>query len=208
MSELQTSRPFAILLCFDDTAASAFAFEEGARLAKRIPSSELHLVYVTTGDASAALTERLAGQFRAYVDSKAASIGGMEGQSVAVHIRSGEAVREIVQLAAEIEADLLVLGSPKHPHLAAFLPGSVHEGLAQHAPCAILVAGPRPPEPRVHFAAIEPPCPDCLKARADSHGQEWWCARHRSVLPVHTYSYQQDIPFETRDTAVDPTGSA
>jgi nucleotide-binding universal stress UspA family protein len=207
MSDAQVNRPFAILLCFDDTDASGYAFDEAARLAKRIPSSEIHLVYVNSGEASAERTEHLVGQFRAYVDAKAASIGDMEGQAVAVHVRNGKPVREIVQLAAEIDADLLVIGSPKHPHLASFIPGSVQEGLVQHAPCSIIVAGPKPPEPRVHFPAIEPPCPDCHQVRTESHGQQWWCARHQAGLAAHTYSYQGEIPFAARDTAVDPTGS-
>ncbi|HEX3770535.1 MAG TPA: universal stress protein [Polyangiaceae bacterium] len=190
----------------DDTDASAFAFEQAARLAERIPASEIHLVYVTSADTPAEQTERLAGQFRAYVDEKVASLGGLDGRSAGVHIRGGKPVPAIVQLAAEIEADLLVVASPKHPHLGAFLPGSVQEGLAQHAPCPILVAGPRPAELRAHSPAIEAACPDCLKARAATHGAEWWCERHRGVLPAHTYSYQADIPFASRDTAVDPTG--
>jgi nucleotide-binding universal stress UspA family protein len=207
MSDAQINRPFAILLYTDDTDASGYAFEEAARLSKRIPSSEIHLVYVSPGSGSAERTRHLAGQFRAYVDAKAASIGGMDGQSVAVHIRNGQPVREIVQLAADIDADLIVIASPKHPHLTSFLSGSVQEGLIQHSPCPIIVAGPKPPEPRVHFPAIEPPCPDCRKARTESHGQQWWCARHQPGFSAHTYSYQGEIPFATHDMAVDPTGS-
>jgi nucleotide-binding universal stress UspA family protein len=203
-------RPFSILLCFDDTEASGYAFEEAARLASRIPSSAIHLVDVMSGKASEAQSRQLAGQLMEYVNAKAASLGGMVGQSVAVHVRQGDPMREIAQLAAEIGIDLIVLGSPKHPHLRSLVPGSLAEKLVQHAPCPVIVTGPKPPEPHIHYPAIEPPCPDCVKARAASGGAQWWCARHTSQgdhgARGHVYSYQREIPFATHDSAVTPTG--
>jgi nucleotide-binding universal stress UspA family protein len=203
-------RPFSILLCFDDTEASGYAFEQAAHIARRIPSSEIHLVDVMSGEPSEEQSRQLSGRLRAYVDAKAASIGGMDGQSVAVHVRYGDAMREIAQLAAEIDIDLIVLGSPKHPYLQALLPGSFPEKLLQHAPCPVLVAGPKPLESIRHHPAIEPPCPACAKMRASTRGAEWWCARHtpsnRQGLGAHVYSYQREIPFATHDSAVTPTG--
>ncbi len=210
MQETDFARPFSILVCFDDSEASGYAFEQAARLARRIPSSTLHLVDVMSGDPSEPRTRTLAGQLRAYVDAKAASIGGMEGQSVAVHVRYGDAVHEIVQLAAEIDVDLIVIGSPKHPHLQSLLPGSLGDKLVRRAPCAVLVAGPKPSEPPMHQPVIEPPCPDCVRTRAATHGAQWWCARHTSGGPSglrpHSYSYQREIPFATHDSEVVPTG--
>jgi nucleotide-binding universal stress UspA family protein len=213
MNDIQPAvqRPFSILLCFDDTEASWYAFEEAARLAKRIPGSEIHLVDVMAGQPSGARTRQLADQLRTYADAKAAHIGGMDGQSVAVHVRHGEPAREIAQLAAEIGIDLIVLGSPKYPHLESLLPGSLAQKLVQHAPCPIIVTGPKPEVPRVHYPAIEPPCPDCVEARAASRGAHWWCSRHTSQghfgTPNHIYSYQRELPFATHDSAVSPTGT-
>jgi nucleotide-binding universal stress UspA family protein len=213
MSELKAStsqRPFSILLCFDDTEASGYAFEEAARLARRIPSSVIHLVDVASGEASAEWTRQLAGRLQAYVTAKAASIGGMEGQSVAVHVRCGDPMREIAQLAAEIDIDLIVLGTSNRLHLNELVGNSLFDKLARHAPCPLVVAGPRPKEPHVHYPAIEPPCPDCVRARSESHGATWWCSRHAGAgengLLNHVYSYQYEIPFATHDSAVSPTG--
>jgi nucleotide-binding universal stress UspA family protein len=203
-------RPFAILLCFDDTEASGYAFEQAAHIARRIPASEIHLVDVMSGESSEERSRQLAGRLRAYVDAKAASIGGMDGQSVAVHVRYGDPMREIAQLAAEIDIDLIVLGSPKHPHLQGLLPGSLSENLLRHAPCPVLVAGPKPLESIGSHPGIEPVCPECAKTRASTRGAEWWCPRHapgnQHGMHAHVYSYQREIPFATHDSAVSPTG--
>lgn len=92
------SRPFSILVCFDYTDAGGYAFEQAASIVKRLPSSEMHLIHVTSGDTSDARVRQVAGQLRAYVDAKAASIGGMGGMSVGVHVRHGDPVREMAEL--------------------------------------------------------------------------------------------------------------
>jgi hypothetical protein len=36
---------------------------------------------------------------------------------------------------------------------------------------------------------IEPPCPDCIAVRHETHRQKLWCARHEAHHPrAHTYS--------------------
>ncbi len=201
------TRPFSVLACFDDTEAGGYAFERGARIARRVPSSVLHMVYVTGGDPSADELAQLAGRLRTYVDEKAASIGDMDGQRVGVHVRHGDAVREIAALAAEIDADLIVIGTPAHTDWKSWFTGTTEAKLLQHAPCPVVVTGPKPQDARAHSPAIEPPCPDCLKVRTESRGALWWCPRHAPTAAArHHYSYQNEIPFATHDSAVSPTG--
>jgi nucleotide-binding universal stress UspA family protein len=211
MSDAQSpARPLRILVCFDYTDAGGYAFEQAAWLARRLATSEIHLVYVTSGETSEARVRQESGQLRAYADAKAASLGGMDGQSVGVHVRHGEPVREIAQLAADIDIDVVVLGSPKHTSLRSWLHGTTEENLLEHSPCPVVVAGPKPTVPKVHQPAIEPPCPDCLAARAASHGAQWWCARHGTAglhgASGHRYSYQRELPFASHDSSVIPTG--
>src|SRR5207253_2034562 len=108
------TRPFSILACFDDTEAGGYAFERAAQIARRVPSSELHMVYVAGGHPPAEELGQLVGRMRTYVNEKAASIGNMDGQRVGVHVRQGDVVREIVALAVDIDADLIVIGTPAH----------------------------------------------------------------------------------------------
>jgi hypothetical protein len=72
-----------------------------------------------------------------------------------------------------------------------------------------VLAGPKPIEPLVHYPAIEPPCSDCVKARTQSGGREWWCMRHTThgaTAGAHVYSYQRELPFAQLDSSVIPTG--
>jgi nucleotide-binding universal stress UspA family protein len=201
----------SILVASDLSDAGGYAFERAARLAQRVPNAALQFLHVTDGDASEARVRQLGGQLAIYVAEKAASLGGLDGMRVGVHVRHGDAVREIAQLAAEIDALLIVLGTATHPRLMSLIAGGVADKLMLHAPCPIILAGPKPAEPLVHQPAIEPPCPDCAKARAASNGREWWCARHRSSggsMPRHSYSYESELPFSTHDNEVIPTGVA
>jgi nucleotide-binding universal stress UspA family protein len=205
--ETSASHPFSVLACFDDTEEGGYAFERAARIAQRVPSSELHLVYVTRGALPAEELEQLAGRLQTYVSEKAASLGGMDGQIVGVHVRNGEPVPEIAQLAAEIEADLIVIGTPAHTDWKAWLTGTTEAKLLQHAPCPVVVAGVKPQESSRPSLAIEPPCPDCLKVRTETRGAQWWCPRHSTTAAArHHYSYRQEIPFATHNSSVVPTG--
>lgn len=203
-------RPFSVLVYFDYTDAGGYAFEQAAWIVKRLASSEMHIVYVMSGETSEARVRQESGQLQGYVDAKAASIGGMGGKSVGLHVRHGDPVREIAQLAAEIDIDLIVIGTPTHASVKSWILGTTEEKLLQHSPCPVVVAGPKPTEPDVHYPAIAPACPECLKARAASHGAQWWCVRHVSHeghgFSGHVYSYQRELPFATHDSEVIPTG--
>jgi nucleotide-binding universal stress UspA family protein len=193
-------------LAFGD--ADGAAFDQAARLALRVPRSELHLVHVFEAkEPSAAQEQDLLNHLRLYVNEKATLAGGLKAITVGIHLRAGKPVREIVQLATELHADLIVIGSHKGPHLKSWLVGSTAEHLVASAPCAVLVASPRPRVETKHDPVIEPPCPDCLRSRKLSHGGEWWCERHaHHAKQAHAFSYQRELPFETHDSEVIPTG--
>ncbi len=199
---------FPILLASDLSEGAGYAFEQAARLAERIPGTELHFLHVTDGPSSADRVRELAGHLSLYVSEKAASMGGLPGLRVGVHVRDGEPAREIAQLAAALEAALIVLAGGGQPHLKAFFGASTTEKVLEHALCPVVIAGPKPSEPRAHPPVIEPPCPDCLRVRAQSGGREWWCPRHRAGVSAagHLYSYETELPFESPDVEVVPTG--
>ncbi len=203
------TQTFSILVASDLSEASGYAFTQAARLAQRIPGAAIHFVHVANGNPSEPRIRELGGQLRTYVSEKAASLGGLKGLAVGVHVRHGDPVREIVQLAAELEAALIVLGSRRHPHLKSLVVGTIAEKLLPHAPCPVILAGPKPVEPLLHNPTIEPTCTDCVKARERSGGREWWCARHTShgaSAGGHVYSYQRELPFAEHDSEVVPTG--
>jgi hypothetical protein len=63
--------------------------------------------------------------------------------------------------------------------------GSVAEATVRFAPCPVLVARPKRVVPTV---SIEPPCPECVKARTTSAGERFWCDQHSEKHGQrHTY---------------------
>ena len=199
---------FTLVVGNDFSEASGYAFDQAALVARRIPGSDLHVVHVADAEASPERTMQLASQLRVYLEEKVKAIGGLERQAVAIHVRNGQPARELAQLAKDVGGDLLVVGTSKGPHLKQLLLGSVAERLLVAAPCPVFVAGPMP-ESRddAHDPAIESPCPDCLKARRDSAGREWWCSRHaQHHAKAHSYSFQRQLPLRTHDSAILPTG--
>jgi nucleotide-binding universal stress UspA family protein len=203
------TQSFSILVASDLSEASGYAFEQAAHLAEHIPGAAIHFLNVVSGDTSEARIRQLGGQLRTYVSEKAASMGGLQGLRVGVHVRHGDPVREIVQAAAELNARLIVVGNRQHPHLKSWVVGTIAEKLLVHAPCPVVLAGPKPLEPLLHYPAIEPPCPDCVKVRAQSDGHNWWCPRHTThgaTAGGHVYSYQRELPFAQHDSEVVPTG--
>jgi nucleotide-binding universal stress UspA family protein len=200
---------FPVLVGYDLSETGGYVFEQSVHLARRVPNSVIHFLHVTKGDTSQARIRQLGGELQLYVSDKAASMGGLAGLRVGVHVREGDPVKEIVQFAAEVDAALIVLGTSKHPRLKMLGVGTVVERLLPHAPCPVLLAGPVPTEPRTHYPAIEPACPDCLRVRKESNGETWWCERHTShgaSAHGHVYSYQRELPLTIHDSEVIPTG--
>jgi hypothetical protein len=103
---------------------------------------------------------------------------------------------EIAQLAADVNADLVVLGTHDRRGLQHLVFGSVAENVARLAPCSVLVVRPKTiPHP---MPAIEPPCPRCLAARAESNGTQFWCEQHRERHGQrHTYHQSDRTGAET-----------
>jgi nucleotide-binding universal stress UspA family protein len=206
-----TTTPDRSTLCtvvgFAFTDADGPAFDQAARIASRVPRSELHVVHVFPTELSAEKSHDLVGHLRLYVDEKAAIGNALQGITVGIHLRTGNPVREIAQLATEVRADLIVLGSQKGPHLKHWIVGSTAEKLIASASCPVLVASPKPTAVQKYEPTIEPACPECVQTRVASLGATWWCGRHSNVATgAHTYSYQREMPFASHDSAVSPTG--
>jgi nucleotide-binding universal stress UspA family protein len=107
------------------------------------------------------------------------------GQPVA-HVRSGPIAGEIVELAAELDADLVIVGTHGRSGISRRVLGSVAERVARTATCPVLVV-----REKAHSTPeIERPCPLCVIARRESNGRELWCEQHRHPLGRrHTYHF-------------------
>jgi hypothetical protein len=98
-----------------------------------------------------------------------------ESLQIVTHVRLDAPAEEIAQLAADLEADLVVVGTHGRRGLSRMLMGSVAEGVVRLSPCTVLVVRPKD-QAAPH---VEPPCPECVKVRRTSGGREFWCAEHK-----------------------------
>jgi nucleotide-binding universal stress UspA family protein len=202
------TKPYVIVVGADFSAASELAVHKALELASQQPQGEVHLVNVVQtygpqvaydmpvdSSALAVLTVTEARErFRRYADDALAryssSNPGRALPRVFAHVRFDAIADEISQLAADLEADLVVVGTHGRRGISRVLLGSSAEATVRLAPCPVLVVRPKAvPEapPR-----IEPPCPRCVEARRSSNGAELWCEQHRERHGQrHTY-HQSD----------------
>lgn len=181
------------------------AFQQAYELAASSPTSEIHAVFVMPravvnpltgyGTAEPPSPERIeegVAQLTKHVDSLLFNLGGLNdsGMRVYSHVRLDVPLFGIIQLASEVQASFIVLGTHGRHGIARWLLGSVAEGVLRQAPCPVLVV---PPEATtVEVPKIEPACPRCIEARKASKGQELWCEQHRQRHGRrHTY-HQRD----------------
>ena len=105
---------------------------------------------------------------------------------VAIHVRMGDPEVEILQLASDLESDLIVVGTHGYKGLDRILLGSVAEALIRNSPCPVFTYRPKPVRPSER---IEPPCRDCVAVRQATGRATLWCERHSQHHPrAHKYS--------------------
>lgn len=193
---------------FSETGNQALA--RAFALANKEPGSEVHAVWVMTHTGPAIGGEALAipvdipledarqkvrdwveKLFHAFMAEHECNIG-----QVRVHLRSGGPAEEIAQLAADLDADMVIVGTHGRRGVRRFLLGSVAEGAVRLCHCPVLVV-----RPKDHGGAaatvpsIEPPCAACLAERKASNGEELWCEEHgHKHGPRHTYHSGKTAP--------------
>lgn len=198
-----TDKPYRIVVGVDYSETGDLALEQAFDFALGLPQAELHLVNVgylvpATGNIEAASA---ADHFRVARDNAVAELdryarnkireyterhpsSKLEGR-VVPHIRFAEPAEEIAQLASDVEADLVIVGSHGRRGIARILLGSVAEGVVRLAPCPVLVTRP---QRIVEAPRIEPPCAECVKTRQATAGATFWCEQHNERHGQrHTY---------------------
>ena len=141
-SELHINR---VLLSTNFKPSSAAATQVARKLAQ-LTGAELHAVYVI-GDyfeqISMVFPEgglTALSRMRTYVRERMAQLARDEGDGAVTHIAEGRPYEEIVNLAAQMDADLIVIGTNIHASLFGGAPvlGSEIERVVRNAPCPVL----------------------------------------------------------------------
>ena len=106
------------------------------------------------------------------------------------HFRIGSSAEQIVQLAANVDADLVVVGTHGYSGLRRIFLGSVAETVLRLVRCPVWVVRPKDHEVLGRVPEIEPPCKDCLAKRSETGGATFWCERHSEQhVRAHAYHY-------------------
>jgi nucleotide-binding universal stress UspA family protein len=183
-----SNKTHPIVVGIDYTELGDLALQKACTYAG--PNTHLHVVHVVASSAPiesgtagagettdiAAESEKLRGRASTVIKNwcDAESRDGAPFQHLTTHVRSGHPAEELAQLASDVEAELVVVGTHGRRGAKRFLLGSVAENTVRIAPCAVLVARPA----NAGIPEIEPPCPQCLQVRQETNGEKFWCERH------------------------------
>jgi nucleotide-binding universal stress UspA family protein len=181
--------PQLVLAGIDLSPQSGAVMRSAARMAGR--EGELHALHVIPGDAVGSIRGDGALRFSNLLDEIRGKLehltdaGPIAVARMALHVRVGRADVEIAQLASDIVADAIVVGTHGHSTLERLILGSVAESLIRHAPCPVLVYRPKPVQ---SWPEIAPPCPDCVALQRSTGRKTLWCDRHsQQHHRAHTY---------------------
>lgn len=145
-----TAYPYPIVLGIDFTEASEPAIQMALSLSRGMQSDALHLVHVlpasearfgTHLEREAERIEAAYTELRAYVVEQSARLGrGAWQQHTVFHVRRGDAAEAIHQVAVDVDAELIVVGTHQRKGLEKLALGSVAEKLVRTARLPVVVA--------------------------------------------------------------------
>jgi nucleotide-binding universal stress UspA family protein len=162
-----TPKRFCIVVALDDSEYAEIVIEHAIDQAARHDGVDFHAIAVVDDeDRATGVKQRLAELVTQALDM-------LHGTWRAhLHVRGGEPANEIANLAADVRADLIVVGRFGLHHPVKPL-GSIATAVIEAAPCPTLVVGlvDRSPDAR-------PQCADCAAVREATDGERWFCERH------------------------------
>lgn len=200
MTTATEQRWYAVLVGVDYSPNGDLALERAFDFTSSRGIAHVHVVHVQNMAASAPdadpvpgseldelsrrLLNHVQGVLERWCEAHNRSVPFMQ---LSTHLRSEPPADAIAQLATDLEADLVVVGTHGRRGARRLLLGSVAEKVVRLSPCAVLVVPP-PTEP---VPQIEPACPRCLETRRTTNGAEFWCEQHRERHGRrHTFHYR------------------
>ncbi|HEX3597605.1 MAG TPA: universal stress protein [Polyangiaceae bacterium] len=200
--------PFTILVAVDYSESSALALRRAAAEARLRNPSALHVVHVLPamqrpGSSFSAsrvssvdesrrreFGEEMSRYITSVFERSPSPSDGALVENLTAHVRFAHPAESIAQLASDLGANLVVVGTHGHRGLSRLLLGSVAEGVVRLAPCPVLVVREVGAPEASKIPEIEPPCPRCAETRRITGGKELWCEEHRQHHDRrHTYHF-------------------
>jgi nucleotide-binding universal stress UspA family protein len=214
---MPSPHPFTIVVGIDYSELADRALDHALEHGTLHDGSEVHVVHVEPDVwASASLAapptspedgvKAVQDRATARVLAMPAHLDKRRVRRVVAHYRRGSPAESVAQLAADLDADLVVVGSHGHRGLTRLLLGSVAERTSRLARCPVWIVRPKAHAAVDRVPEIEPPCPDCVKTREATNGERFWCPRHSEHhVRAHAYSYVSDGIYAADTTAFEAT---
>lgn len=162
-----------------DDATGEEAWLQGAAIARAAPRAEVHLCRCV-GDAEGDVAQKLADGERALGQWALARLAGDAMiQRAEIHVGVGEPAEVLRQLAVDLEADMIVVGTHNKGVLERLVRGSVVYELLADAPCTVTVAMPADYSGRDRSPEIEAAHPLAVEGR--------------TLTGTHVYTYRRSV---------------
>ncbi len=197
---MNTTQPgpsrYVVLAAIEESPIATRVLSHVASLVRGMRGAEVHLLHIPDRFTNADVTTMSFDleHARSYIDDCVRTLHATSGVTAVGHLLESEPASATLQLAASLDADLIVVGTKDRHGPERWLLGSVAQKVMQRAACPVLVV-----RSKDHVAAsapeIEPPCPDCLHEQRSSGGAELWCGRHREHHPRMRLHYESPPGF-------------
>lgn len=200
----QLNNRYVVVAGIDFSSSSEAVLETAFCFAQRYPGSELHAIAVATGSGDNLRLEPHDAKLSADAASKKLrdyaeqELGRLQKEPpvnlehVVTHLGVGDPAAEITRLAAELDADLIVVGTHGHGGLKKLVLGSVADEVIRTAHAPVIIARTKDWSAHPAVPKIDPACPRCLEVRRESRGKELWCEQHTAVHGRrHTYHFSR-----------------
>lgn len=184
----ENTHPERIVVGVDLLEAEDHPLREALRLCRRLPGSELHVTHVVFAERSMHDASQLADLARllpARLEQLQLHVGrvgkselraGSLSQETVFHLRIGDPADALHQVAVDVDADLIVVGTHARRGIEKLLLGSVAQALVQMARVPVLVARPK------NFAGLpRTEQPDASRPGEDLHRRG---LSHRMLLEL------------------------
>jgi nucleotide-binding universal stress UspA family protein len=169
----QALRPVQVVVAYDFSPSAEQALARAIEVAIRAPQHVLHIIHVL-GETGRHITYEQADAARDRIVSHITdAFGGRTAPGAVhffVHTVIGKPADEILDLAREVGADLIFVGSHGKTGVERFVLGSISERIVREAHCPVMVARPK----TYHDVAL-------LDVVADDHPHHAYKEPHRYV---------------------------
>ena len=167
-------------------------------MAASIPLARIHVLYLARRRETIHDLEASASSLSEEPGFRAASLGVVD-RFEAIHLRAGDPVTEVTDVARQVDANLVIVSS----RVRRLMRRRRFDALSIELDRPLVVAMP----PHVTVPEIEPLCANCVAMREHSHGSQMWCTTHaRPHFRAHHYSSMSSHPLSAHDSNVIPTG--